>query len=91
MLHDNDYDTTHGAALVLIIAKQMFSESAESETDEVTITTELLDSWADNLLHAIMYTGIPAEEVVETAERLNTHVKARYILDTAFKEDEPRG
>ena len=53
--------------------------------------TELLDSWADNLLHAILYTGIPAEEVVETAERLDTHVKARYILDKSFEEEEPHG
>ena len=89
MLHDNDYDTTHGAALVLIIAKQMFSESAESETDEVTITTKLLDSWADSLLHAIRYTGAPAEEVIETAERLDTHVQAKYILDKSFEEEEP--
>ena len=91
MLHDNDYDTAHGAALVLIIAKQMFSESGESETDEVTITTELLDSWADRLLHAIMYTGVPAEEVIETAERLDTHVQAKYILDKSFEEEEPHG
>tara|TARA_R100000808_G_C2152657_1_gene162257 strand:+ start:4631 stop:4906 length:276 start_codon:yes stop_codon:yes gene_type:complete len=91
MLHDNDYDTTYGAALVLIMAKQMLGVSEESETDEVTIMTELLDSWADNLLHAILYTGIPAEEVVETAERLDTHVKARYILDKSFEEEEPHG
>ena len=91
MLHDNDYDTTYGAALVLIMAQQMASLSGESETDEVTITAELLDSWADGLIHAVACTGLPAGEVIETAERLDTHVRAKYILDKSFKEEEPHG
>ena len=89
MLHDNDYDTTYGAALVLIMAKQMLGVSEESETDEVTIEAELLNSWADGLIHAVACTGLPAEEVIETAERLDTHVRAKYILDKSFEEKTP--
>ena len=91
MLHDNDYDTTYGAALVLIMAKQMRHIVQDAEEDEVTIMTDLLDSWADNLLHGLACIGIPAEEIVQTAEELDTHVQAQYIIDKSFEEEEPHG
>ena len=89
MLHDNDHDTTYGAALVLIMAKQMrhIVQDAEEE-DEVTIMTDLLDGWAENLILAVTYAGVPAKEVVRTAEKIDTHVKAQYIIDKSFEEEE---
>tara|TARA_Y100000296_G_C5101904_1_gene220428 strand:- start:113 stop:391 length:279 start_codon:yes stop_codon:yes gene_type:complete len=89
MLHDNDHDTTYGAALVLIMAKQMRSVAVEAQLEddgEVTITTELLASWADSLLRALAYSGVDAGDIIRTADTLDTHVQAQYILDTAFEE-----
>jgi hypothetical protein len=94
MLHDNDHDTTYGMALVLIIAGQMRYEAREAQLeddDEVIIMTELLDSWADSLLHALTFTDIAAEDIIRTADTLDTHVQAQYILDSAFEEEEPHG
>jgi hypothetical protein len=85
---DEDYDATYGAALVLIMAKQMRQIVQETHDDQVTIMTQLLGSWADSLLEAVLCIGIPAKEVVRTAEKLDTHVKARLLLDEAFGDDD---